>query len=376
MSVRYDVPFSIGTTSLEVLTTALRAAVAGTVGEAPLIMDQCINWSELIHAARLGKLLGLAQWGFDRLGYSAPDEFRQAAAASRYAAFTMNSVNLSTIGKVTSIMMRDNIEFIMYKGPLLQQQLYGDLFLRSSTDIDLLVHSLDFERAGKSLIAHDYVLPPECRSLWWRHFLGEQHFFSRQKGVATVDLHHRVQQPGAPAPRHMSTFFSCPRWTRVGSWEVPVLSATNTALISAMSLVKAVVLREPAGAYVCDFAKAVLAMDEAGRESLRAQADRQALGETLAFAGYCAATVLRLPMAPFAQQKTDDFGCLAQNVSPMLFSPRCPDVRRPRLRQFMWELSDGRAFGRKLGNYARESVNQTASRLCHNWYKRFPVPPN
>jgi hypothetical protein len=51
----------------------------------------------------------------------------------------------------------EGIPTIAFKGPLLAHEAYGDTSYRSSVDLDLLVHRVDFERAVGVLQEHDYV---------------------------------------------------------------------------------------------------------------------------------------------------------------------------------------------------------------------------
>lgn len=83
------------------------------------------------------------------------------------------------------------IPLLAMKGPVLANDLYGDVALRPFLDVDILVSRRDVERAEQCLVASGYQPGPlGGRSIRWRQQQGQRPFY-RADG-AQVDLHWRV----------------------------------------------------------------------------------------------------------------------------------------------------------------------------------------
>jgi len=95
------------------------------------------------------------------------------------------------------------IPLLPYKGPTLAQQLYGDVALRSFSDLDLLVRIGDVQHAMEALqslgYAADQPVPPARRAAHLA-FASEQ-MFRRTTGATLVELQWRI------APRYFSVNF-------------------------------------------------------------------------------------------------------------------------------------------------------------------------
>ncbi len=88
---------------------------------------------------------------------------------------------LAELGRVAELFAAEGIQLCALKGPLLSQRLFGDVGLRTSRDIDLLVHPEVVSRAEELLVAVGYQRSFPTRSLtphqWqiylqhWRHFV-------------------------------------------------------------------------------------------------------------------------------------------------------------------------------------------------------------
>jgi hypothetical protein len=362
-------PFTLDDGSLRVLIGAVAAGIPGNAANAPMPAFSTIDWTGLQHVARTGKLLGIARRGFVRAGIEQDVRFAQAAASYRREALAINGLNLATIQRLSGNLNAAGLDFVLFKGPLQQHMLYGDYFLRPSTDIDLLVFSSDFDRASMTLRQHGYELPLECQTPWWRHFLGEQHFFYPDAASATVDLHHRLQQPGSPAPRHLSDFMTDVVDMTVGKARIPTMSRINAALVSCISLTKAFIRYEPAAGYMCDLSAALLAMSREERMALTARARRQGLINTLRFGILCAREILFLPQLDGLPSGLQSAHLSLQDLPAMLFTPLSPDLRRPKLRHFLWDLCDSSGKAGKAGTYMFEALNKIAARACQDIYK-------
>ena len=125
------------------------------------------------------------------------------------------------------------IPLLPYKGPTLAQQLYGDVALRSFSDLDLLVEIGDVQRATEALetlgYAADQPVAPARRAAHLA-FASEQ-MFRRTLGATLVELQWRI------APRYFSVDFEWDwLWGKavhvsLGERQVPALAPEALLLV-------------------------------------------------------------------------------------------------------------------------------------------------
>jgi hypothetical protein len=240
-----------------------------------------INWAEFLRIAQENRILLMVAKPLGALGQPVPDEVWQTIERYRTVTMRLNGAGLVTLRGLATLFADAGIDVLAIKGPTALMALHGDAFIRPSTDIDLLVRRKHFDRAGQALEAHGFSTPKGASTVWWREFLGEQHYFSDDGRV--VDLHHRVQQPGCPAPRSPNVFFDTRVHVPIGGNRMPILSPTYACLLSCMSLLKAVSNGEPCGSHACDIAQYVTKASAVELSELVAASRATSLFGTLRF---------------------------------------------------------------------------------------------
>jgi hypothetical protein len=275
---------------------------------------------------------------------------------------SMNGANLLTIRHVVTRLKEAGVTAAVFKGPASQHRAYGQFFVRASSDVDLLVRRSDFNAVRRTLEAGGHKLAPECRSLWWTNFLGEQHFKPTIPGLLTVDLHHKLQQPGCPAPRNVDAFMEDLDTVAVGTVAVPILSRVHVVLVTAINLVKALSHREPAGGYASDLAALLLKFDANEFDKLETAARAQGLRNTLHLALRSIRVLFGL-VPPYAPSVGDD---VLEEVSDVLFAelvmrPDTPGILWPKRRTLLWALCDRKSD--YLGELARAATSEVARRI-------------
>lgn len=344
-----------------VLLRLLAAAIDGFPRPEPWL-DEQLDWDSLIVTAAAGRVLAHVYHGAMICGIDVPPSLRAAARTFRGRSLLVNSVNLSTIQRVSAALDRDGLAFVVIKGPLQLHALYADYFVRPSSDIDLLVAREDYDRAARVLGTLGYQPAERCRSRWWTHYLGEQHFMADDKALATVDLHHRIQQPGCPAPHELQSYIDEARRVALGHAAVPVLSTVHACLLTAVSFVKAVYHREHSMRYLCDMAVMLRAMSEADCISLRQTADAQGLRNQLIFAWRCAVDLLPVALPPIPPRK-ESSPIAPEMMAEMILSPDSTGIDWPKRRELLWHLCDPRGALGRVGPYAREASFAAAAEL-------------
>jgi hypothetical protein len=343
------------------LLSLMASALDGISRPLPCRGDS-FDWDELIGMAARGRLLVQVQRGLVVSGIAAPPKLALAVKAFRQRSLMINSVNLSTVQRVSGALDAASVAFVVLKGPLQLRALYGDYFARPSSDLDLLVDRQDYDRAAAVLRALGYAPAERCESHWWRHYLGEQHFLPAGRSFATVDLHHRVQQPGCPAPRELASYIGSGYRDALGSAEVPVLSAVHTCLLAAIGFVKATFHREHSLRYLGDLAAQLLAMSDQERHGLDMVARTQGIHRLLAFAWDCAGELLPVTLPPvpvrWPLRRLD-----RTTLAAMSLSPEDAAIAWPRRRKLLWHLCDPIGPLGRVGSYAREAGFAAAAEI-------------
>lgn len=123
----------------------------------------------------------------------------QRAAEDLHSAFEKNArwnLALSAeLCRLSELFERHAIAFVPLKGPVLSQQLYGDLSMRCSSDLDWLVHRRDVLRVRDVLSASRYrvgsPLHWPCDSAYLRS-RGAEISMVDESRFLSVDLHWRI----------------------------------------------------------------------------------------------------------------------------------------------------------------------------------------
>ncbi len=323
-----------------------------------------IDWQELGTVAKQNRLEIFLLRGLEQGAVHAPQKFRALLEERRDATVRLNTRNLLTVRRVLPLLEAQGVSAVVFKGPCAQMLVHGEFFAKPSLDVDLLVRPADFDKASRVICDDGFALAEECSSVWWRIFLGEQAFLSRDRLQSAVDLHHRVQQPGCPAPRESELFLSQSVTIDVGSTRVRTLSRTNATLLSCMSLAKALIQREPAGGHVFDVAAWLARNAPSEMAELVETADKQGLRHTLAL-GLRAAGLLFGVQAPIGQDRARILADIADaNLIKMILRPWASEIAWPRRSTMLRELCETRAA------YLKEIGWKLAAEICRNLCQR------
>ncbi len=187
------------------------------------------------------------------------------------------------VKKINDALNIGGIKHYFYKGPIQQKLLYGDYFAKPSLDVDFIVDYQDFDRAGEILKESGFTLGPGCEKLWWKFFLGEQHYFIKELLPLSADLHHRMQQPGCPAPKKIKRMLDNNAKVNLGSTEVDSFNLPMVAIIATINMLKAVYHRTPIGSHALDLAIALNKMSVEELVLLRNEAKIQGLNNSIKF---------------------------------------------------------------------------------------------
>lgn len=122
------------------------------------------------------------------------NRWRRAAAESAF----LNHLLGVMLHDIQEDFRRDGIPVVAFKGPVWAQMLYGNLALRPTTDLDLLVPETHAQRAIALLRGSGYT-PAFSLSKEWERILIRRYSeccFVHSRSSLIVDLHWRLMPPG------------------------------------------------------------------------------------------------------------------------------------------------------------------------------------
>lgn len=294
--------------------------------------------AELADLIERNRMWSPAIAGIARAGVPVPSDFVQRAQRIRSRTMLANTRAMTLARDIFPALQSRGIAAVAFKGPFHQHRLHGDYFYRTSHDLDLLVPRRQFAAALTAIEALG-LEPRQGTSAWWRHSLGEVHLVS--PGGGTVDLHHRLQQPGCPAPRKLEDFFTQSEVHVLGGVAIAVPAPEQALLIDALNFCKELFHRKRAVRYAFDFAAGALRLPEASHAAFEAQVHRQGLAGPVGFATAASEALfgIRLPLPE---------GCRASSrwttqemIRPLVLAPDAPGLEWPRRRELLWAFCGG-----------------------------------
>jgi hypothetical protein len=155
---------------------------------------QDINWELFLRLSLHHRLFPLLYSKLNKIeGNVVPDEIVQTLSL-KYRNNTISMLHLSGVmEQLSNLFLENDIRPLFLKGPVLAKELYGDLSLRTCSDLDILIPLVDLEKANQLLLKLGYVKDEYIKTLlndWkWRH----HHFtFYHPINGTKIEIHWRL----------------------------------------------------------------------------------------------------------------------------------------------------------------------------------------
>jgi hypothetical protein len=327
-----------------------------------------ISAASVADIARLNKVATFVLKALSRTPASqAPPGLLEWLDTYRRRTVSMNSSCIMDSMAIDKVLRDKHIDFVFLKGPFQQHLLYGDHFMKPSGDVDILVSPTGFFKAREALRSIGYEVAGKSRSVWWVRFLGEQHMV-RDSGPkpSTVDLHYRLQQPGSPSPRDTDGFLRRKRPVAIAGASMPFISASDTLLLSCISVAKALFNREPCAGYVCDIRASASRVSEAEQQNVLDYAVEQGLADTLLLGLRAADVLLGGTGTLLSERATRILSRIGnEDLFHMVIAPWLSSLRWPQRRTVLWELC-----GREPVRYLTEAGWAASADLSRRLFER------
>lgn len=230
-----------------------------------LLKNDAIDWTEFVHNASWQRLGGLAYHHLrsNKLLDEIPANV-QSNLKSAYVENTVKNVYLrSELRKVLRELREDGIPVIVLKGAALLDQIYGNVSIRSMSDLDLLVPEELADRAQALVINLGYS-PSGSADAQKRTRDEHRHLptLVDSDGIAAVEIHSHIVTRSSPLRFSLSGFWARARCTTLVGEEVLTLAPEDMLIHLAIHFFLDRRFRSYAAlGQICDMAEVVRAYE-------------------------------------------------------------------------------------------------------------------
>lgn len=151
------------------------------------------DWELLLALARRHRVVALLYQALRAVpGIPAAVLAQLRAEAQRHAGHSLRQVG--ELAQLAQAFAAEGVPLIVLKGPALARLAYGNVALRSSVDLDLLVPRRDLPRASALLERHGYTRLEQLGAGQTEAYLAAQHHFSFVRDDLLVELHYELRE--------------------------------------------------------------------------------------------------------------------------------------------------------------------------------------
>ncbi len=194
------------------------------------------DWSAWLRLARMHRLVPHAACALQESGATIPADCAHALQDETIAIAARALARARQLAELASMLARDGVRAVAFKGPALSLAAYGDVGVRDSVDLDIVVGPRDLDRARETLRAAGYasrarMSPAQERTLQrsFGHFT-----YVREGTPASVELHWRFAAPRYPWSLPAEEVLSRSRSIVIAGAQVAVAEPTDELLLQAM----------------------------------------------------------------------------------------------------------------------------------------------
>ncbi len=153
-----------------------------------------VDWNELLRLAGHHGMLPLLARTLNQQNIEVPSRIRESLAQANQENLRRNLWFASELARILQHFESKNVRAIPYKGPVLAESVYGDLGLRTFSDLDFLILPADFNSARQALEELEYrpseTWRPPVERFWLKK--GYECAFNGKAGKYLVELQWAV----------------------------------------------------------------------------------------------------------------------------------------------------------------------------------------
>ena len=193
-----------------------------------------LDWAEVIKETQRQSIVPLVYHHLHAAcaDLTPPDVLRQLRAEYLYAAARSMAL-AAELREITQLLAIEGVGALPYKGPVLALQAYGDIALRSFTDLDLIVRPRDITKAREILACRGYLPLENLTSSQERAVLKLEHNIPliSSAGDVVVELHWRIAPMAFSFPMPMEGLWERAVPVRLGGKVVSGISVDDLMIL-------------------------------------------------------------------------------------------------------------------------------------------------
>ena len=193
-------------------------------------VDFAIDWAEVLRLAEYHGVLPVV--AHNLIGQNLPPAIESSLRSAYQANLRRSLWFAAELARIVQHFDRCDLRAIPYKGPVLAQSAYGDLGLRSFSDLDLLMSPADFDRAKRALAEIEYRPTTEQSAVVERFWLraGYERSFDGAAGKNLVELQWALLPHFYGVELRVEDLIERSGRTIVVGCEIPCLSTEDSLL--------------------------------------------------------------------------------------------------------------------------------------------------
>jgi len=199
-----------------------------------------LDWDEVLRLAEQHGVLPLAARSLIEHAHGVPLEVERSLRSAYETNLRRNLWFSAELVRILQHFEGRQVLALPYKGPVLAQSAYGDLGLRSFSDLDFLIAPADFERAKQALAEIGYRPSADLTAPVERFFLrtGYERSFDSAAGKNLVELQWALLPHFYGVDVRVEDLLARAGKTVVGGCEVPCLSPEDSVLVLCLHAAK------------------------------------------------------------------------------------------------------------------------------------------
>lgn len=199
-----------------------------------------LDWNKFLRLAEHHGVLPLVARNLIEHGRGLPPEIERSLRSAYDANLRRSLWFIAELSRIMQHFDSRQLRAIPYKGPVLAQSVYGDVGLRSFSDLDLLIFSTDFGRAKEALAEIGYRpaadFAPAVERFWLRK--GNERAFDSDAGKNLVELQWALLPHFYAVDLRVEDLIARAGRTALGGSEVSCLSPEDLLLVLCLHAAK------------------------------------------------------------------------------------------------------------------------------------------
>jgi|SRR5215217_797177 len=275
---------------------------SSTADKTGALLQKDIDWAYLLRLASRHRMVQLLFWYLNSYPEAVP-EVTLSELRGHFRENTRRNLLLTReLLKLLGLFDAHGMRAIPYKGPTLAVSVYGNLALRESDDLDILINEPDLPKAKELLASMGYVpeypLSSAQEVAWLRHHYAQS--FWRSEVDSTIEIHWRVVERHFSLPLALEGLGERLEQIHLGDDVVPTLSVEDLLLVLCVHGTKHHWERLR---WICDVAELLRVRTDVNWETLMGVAESLGSQRMLSVGLYLAHDLLGAPLPQQALHK-------------------------------------------------------------------------